>query len=338
MNSPVSASDRPLQVFISYARKDLAFAERIATGLESRGLEVKIDMRDLPKLEDWRRELLGFIREADAVVFIISTHSISSPICHWEVEQVAHLSKRVAPIVIERVSNTLVPEAISRINYIFFDGPEDFDAQVDVLCHAMQTDLGWIKEHTRFGEIARRWDERNRSNGLMLRGNEPIEAERWLASRPRGAPEPTVLHRNLIQESRASTVYRQRVTVAGSIAAAVVGLCLAGLAYWQRGIAVDPTAIRAASTSTIRLAVRPSPRWGIWPVLPPLHRIFSASATMVAGSVPARRLVPSSTVTGRSVLSRIVMQGTPSAVVSSCRPPLLVSTSVASFQRLRKLM
>jgi hypothetical protein len=44
-------------------------------------------------------------------------------------------------------------------------------------------------------------------------------------------------------------------------------------------------------------------------------------------------LVPCSTVIGRSVFSRSVRQGTPSAVVSSCRPPESVSTSVADFIR-----
>jgi hypothetical protein len=48
---------KKLKVFISYSRKDLAFAQHIVAGLEARGLAPKIDTRDLPKLEDWRREL-----------------------------------------------------------------------------------------------------------------------------------------------------------------------------------------------------------------------------------------------------------------------------------------
>ena len=69
MSEPGTAVLNKLKVFISYSRKDLVFAERIVRALEARGLAPKIDTRDLPKLEDWRRELLGFIREADAVVF-----------------------------------------------------------------------------------------------------------------------------------------------------------------------------------------------------------------------------------------------------------------------------
>src|SRR6516225_2189613 len=112
------AAEKKLTVFISYSRKDLAFAQKIVAALEARGLAPRIDTRDLPKLEDWRRELLGFIRDADAVVFIVSPNSISSPVCSWEVEQVAILNKRLAPIVLERVSDDRIPEAIAKINYV----------------------------------------------------------------------------------------------------------------------------------------------------------------------------------------------------------------------------
>src|SRR5271165_572018 len=121
MLEPGDSAAKRLRVFISYSRKDLTFAERIVEALEARGLAPKIDLRDLPKLEDWRRELLGFIREADAVVFIVSKNSISSPVCGWEVQQVAYLNKRLAPIVLERVPDDHIPEAVAKINYLFFD-------------------------------------------------------------------------------------------------------------------------------------------------------------------------------------------------------------------------
>jgi hypothetical protein len=66
-----------LRVFISYSRKDVAFPQRVFAALETRGIEPKIDTRDLPKLEDWRRELLGFIREADAVIHAFSKQQAS---------------------------------------------------------------------------------------------------------------------------------------------------------------------------------------------------------------------------------------------------------------------
>ncbi len=57
---------------------------------------------------------------------------------------------------------------------------------------------------------------------------------------------------------------------------------------------------------------------------------FANAVRMRLGSVPTTLLVPSVTVIGRSVFSRRVMQGTPSAVASSWMPPESVSTRRAS--------
>src|SRR5207302_10313624 len=98
-------------------------------------------------------------------------------------------------------------------------------------------------------------------------------------------------------------------------------------------------AVHASSrprSATMRSAALPSHRGGRRARLLRPSSILNASSFTFSGSVPATMLVPSSTVIGRSVFSRTVMHGTPSAVVSSCRPPLSVSTNFASFQRLRK--
>lgn len=230
-----------LKVFISYSRLDRVFAERLVAALEARGLAPRIDIRDLPKLEDWRRELLGFIREADAVVFIISPHSVSSPVCAWEIAQVAALNKRLAPIVLEPVTDDRIPSEVTKINYIFFSAPGDFEAQADALAAALEINLEWVKEHTRLGELARRWDDRKRDKVLLLRGRELEDAQRWIAMHPRGAPEATALHRDFIVRSRRGAVRRQRLLLVGSLALALVGFGLAAVALWQRHQAVEQT-------------------------------------------------------------------------------------------------
>jgi len=87
LDKAVSNKDA-LGVFVSYARRDAAFAARLVEALERRGLRARIDTRDLPTLEEWRRELTGLIAAADAVVFIISPASVTSDVCGWEVTQV----------------------------------------------------------------------------------------------------------------------------------------------------------------------------------------------------------------------------------------------------------
>ena len=79
-------------------------------------------------------ELIGFIRKADAVVYLLSPSSINSKWCKWEVEQVAALNKRLAPIVAEALpADATVPEIVSRINFLPFTPPNDFEEQAGQL-------------------------------------------------------------------------------------------------------------------------------------------------------------------------------------------------------------
>jgi len=64
--------------------------------------------------------------------------------------------------------------------------------------------------------------------------------------------------------------------------------------------------------------------------------IRSAAVTIRSGSVPARTFAPTSTVSGRSVFSRSVTQGTFRIHASSWRPPESVSTSDACASSSRK--
>lgn len=58
-------------VFISCARSDGAFADRIWLALIGRGFAAYLDREDILPGEDWRARLEGLIVAADAVVFVI---------------------------------------------------------------------------------------------------------------------------------------------------------------------------------------------------------------------------------------------------------------------------
>src|SRR5262245_42373762 len=95
-----ASDERRFKVFISYSRRDSAsYAKRLVDALEARGLAAKLDTRDLEFGERWQLQLKDFIRQSDAVVFIVSPKSIESKWCRWEVAQVAAQSKRLVPIV-----------------------------------------------------------------------------------------------------------------------------------------------------------------------------------------------------------------------------------------------
>jgi tetratricopeptide (TPR) repeat protein len=232
------------KVFISYSRKDIEFADRLDAALKTRGFEPLIDRTDIYAFEEWWKRVEALIGRADSVVFVLSPDAVRpGTVALKEVEFAASLNKRFAPIVYRRVPDHDVPEALAKLNFIFFDDPAQFEHSADQLAEALRTDIGWIRQHTDFGEQARRWAQAKGVSGLLLRSPVLEQAEQWIASRPPGAPAPTDETQAFIRQSRQGATWRRNV-VTGSLAAGLVlALALAGLAYWQRGVAVEQRGI-----------------------------------------------------------------------------------------------
>jgi hypothetical protein len=179
------------RIFISYSRKDIAFADRLAVALKTRGFEPLIDRTEIYAFEDWWQRIEALIARADTVVFVLSPDAVTSNVALKEIAHAASLNKRFAPIVCRRVEDGATPDALRRLNFVFFDDPAHFEASADQLAEALQTDISWIRRHTEYGEAARRWSAVGRPGGLLLRSPVLEEAERWIASRPRDEPHPT---------------------------------------------------------------------------------------------------------------------------------------------------
>ena len=150
-----------MTAFVSYSRVDCAVADRIVEALEAWNIDVLIDRRDLPLFEDWQQELLDLIRRADCVVFLISPHSASSAVCAWEVEQAVIHEKRLAPVIVGEVSRVPLADDLKRVNYVDLRNASEFERKIEQLAQALTKDHAWLKEHTRFSQLARRWLERD---------------------------------------------------------------------------------------------------------------------------------------------------------------------------------
>jgi formylglycine-generating enzyme required for sulfatase activity len=210
------AEKTQLKVFISYSRKDEDFAQELLAGLELVGFQPYLDKHDIAAGEDWEVRLGRLIETADTVVFIISPDAVTSERCAWEVDRTITLKKRLLPIVWRRVDETLVPLRLKQLNYIFFDRPLMSVPSLTALATALQTDIEWVREHTRVGDAALRWHARGRAEALLLRGEELAVAKAWLAAQPQYAPEPTLLHHEFINasedaEKARTTADRQRL-------------------------------------------------------------------------------------------------------------------------------
>lgn len=234
-----ASTDQKLKVFISYSRKDMSFADRLEPALKTRAIEPLIDRTEIYAFEDWWKRIQALIGAADAVIFVLSPDAVSSDVCKKEITFAASLNKRFAPIILRRVEDRTVPEELARLNFIFFDDDARFDESVDRLAEALATDIGWVRRHTEFGQDALAWDAAKRPGGLLLRSPLLEEAEHWIASRPHGAPAPTEVTQAFIATSRRATTRRRNILTGSLAMGLAVALGLAGLAYFERGVAIE---------------------------------------------------------------------------------------------------
>jgi hypothetical protein len=228
------AQSGKLKVFLSYSRKDSAFAEELKSALELLGFDAYLDKEDIAPGEPWEERLGSLIRAADTVVFVISPNSLASRHCTWEVEETVRVAKRIVPVMLHKVEDGTVPDRLRRLNYVFFTEGTSFSKGLGNLAQALRADSGWIREHTRLGELAQRWNERSKPEALLLRGSDLADARRWMAERPNEAPEVSAAQEAFIEQSVAAEARelegkkRLRWRVQAGLAAASV--LLAGLA------------------------------------------------------------------------------------------------------------
>src|SRR5215472_2407760 len=204
----VSAGEK-LKVFISYSRKDsAAFADELVAGLELVGFAPFLDRHDIAAGEDWEARLGGLIAQSDTVVFVVSPEAVKSKQCAWEVDRTLELSKRLLPVIFKSVPDHDIPEKLRRLQFVRFDSGTGFARPLSQLAEALRVDLQWIREHTRLGEIATRWERRGRPESLLLRGDDLDAAKAWIAARKAAAPEITDAQRVFVKASEEAEAAR----------------------------------------------------------------------------------------------------------------------------------
>src|SRR5215208_4227919 len=105
------------QIFISYSRKDIDFARKLAVDLEKAGYEVWWDLTDLRGGDDWPRVIPAAIESSQYVIVVLSPNSAVSDWVQKEYTQALGLHKKIIPIML-RPSN--MPFALNTINYVNF--------------------------------------------------------------------------------------------------------------------------------------------------------------------------------------------------------------------------
>jgi TIR domain len=209
---------------------------RLDEELKRRDREAWVDWEGIPPGDTWEKTIYGAIEATHTFIFVLTPDSIACEVCGREIAHAAANNKRLVPIVYRDVAAERVPKSLGELNWIFCRESDDFNEATDTLVRALDTDLKWVRAHTRLLTRVIEWDANSRNNSFVLRGEDLRSAEQWLpqagAQKER---QPTALQTEYIIASRKASARRQRITLGAVAFGAVVAIILAVVAFIQRG-------------------------------------------------------------------------------------------------------
>ena len=144
---------------------------------------------------------------------------------------------------------------MSAHNWVFLRQEDDFEANFELLIDALDTDLAYIREHTRLLTLAIEWDKNGRRDSATLRGQELIVAEGWLAQSGSKDPPPANLHQEYLTSSRAIVSWIQRLIYS---ALTLAFTCLFGLSVFSYIKSNQAETARQEAENTARIATSKS--------------------------------------------------------------------------------
>ena len=230
-------------VFISYAREDRPFVQRLHDALAGEGRQSWVDWEGIPASAKWMAEVRAAIDEADCFCFVVSPDSVESPVCREEAAHAAASNKRILPLLHREVADGLVPETVAAHNWITFADGVGFDEAFATLVKALETEPEHLRSHTRLLVRSKEWEGSDQDRSHLLRGSDLSQAEGWLASSQGKEPAPTQGQTAYVLASRKAASRRQRTVVGAVAIALVLSLVLSAVAIVQRGEAQDAQAV-----------------------------------------------------------------------------------------------
>lgn len=117
-------------VFMSYSRQEVGFADDLAHRLEKEGFEVWLDYRSLVPGTPWARQIEQGVDQSEVILLVVSKSSIASKYVEFEWRRVVEREeKRIILLVFEAVE---LPEVLEKYEWVDFRGKYD-DAMVELV-------------------------------------------------------------------------------------------------------------------------------------------------------------------------------------------------------------
>ncbi|MDJ0705956.1 MAG: TIR domain-containing protein [Leptolyngbyaceae cyanobacterium MO_188.B28] len=112
------ANNRMSQVFLAHAEEDAVLAEKVRHSLIRGGITVWTSGRDIETGEDFQAAINRAIKEADNLVYLLSSASLQSDYCQHEINYALSLNKRIIPLLARPLDPSQIPEALRNLQYI----------------------------------------------------------------------------------------------------------------------------------------------------------------------------------------------------------------------------
>jgi len=104
-------------VFLSYARRDQEFADRLVTALEGRGVNVWVDRQDIPGGAAWEAAIGEAVSVSGAVLVVLSRASVTSEYVPKELSLAEKYDRPIVPILYESWEGSADATAVKRVEF-----------------------------------------------------------------------------------------------------------------------------------------------------------------------------------------------------------------------------
>src|SRR5215510_3048937 len=220
-------------VFISYSRRDKAFVKKLNATLDQAGVQAWVDWEGIELASDWMETISSAIRGTDAMLFVISPDSLKSKVCADELELCLQLNKKLIPVLYrEPEKRSKMHKHLAATNWVYMRREDKFKETLPKLIELINTDLTWVRQHTKLLGQASEWDLKKRNNSFLLNGTELQEAEHWQIEASKHASRRVLpVQAEYISASRKTSIRRQRFVLFGTAFALGLSIILSALAW-----------------------------------------------------------------------------------------------------------
>lgn len=261
MSANADEHKNKVSVFISYAREDRDFVQKLSDALAKKGIQPVGDWL-LTTGEKYLARLRDLNLGANAFIFVISPDSTKSEACKSELALAVDHKKQILPISRrDHGDDSSLDPSLRTPHWTFLRETDDFDAGINNLVLAINTDFALMEMHSRLLTAADNWAMRGRNRSYLLRKDGLKAAETWLtdtAVQRHKLPQPTALQVEYILASRTARSRGTRIAFAIALTVALALSLLSIVALIQRSRAFrnaeEATRQQAAAEENARRA------------------------------------------------------------------------------------